>query len=645
MKRQIKRSQSRGLIILSIFLFCVAPALIAQTERITNYESRITVNSDASLTVIEKISVRSAGNKIRHGIYRDFPTSYRTSLGDRTIRGFDVLGVTRDGLEENYRVENQIGIKRVYIGSKDLELPPGNYTYTITYTTTRQIGYFPNFDELYWNVTGNEWDFPIDRASATIILPGEASQHIISTAGYTGLKGETGKAFAVEKNNFGEIFFRTTAPLDMHEGLTVAVSWPKGYVVESSGADEALYFFSDNFGTIALLFGIVIVLLYYLIVWKQFGKDPEKGTIIPQYTPPKDIPPSAMRFIMHMGFDDKSFAAAIINLAVKGYLRISEVVDVSDAKVIFVLRRVNPNITGLAPAEESLGEDLFAGGDELEMKQTNRAQIFAALKNFKKSLQKSYELFYFITNKRYFIMGAVLSALILIAAVLMYDMGGPGIFSLVWLGGWSCGVGILLARVISSWKVVLKTGVRGMGSATAAWASTVFFLPFLFFEIVGFTLLGSLTSVTMLVTMGALVCINYLFYRLLKAPTRAGRKLMDVIDGFRMYLSVAEKDELKTANLPEKTSELYERYLPYALALDVENKWSEKFSNVLSRIGEGQTSGYSPSWYSGSHWSTFGAAGFAAAFGGALASSVSSSSGSSGGGSSGGGGGGGGGGW
>jgi uncharacterized membrane protein len=638
MKRQIKRSQSRGLIILAIFLFCAAPSLFAQTERITNYETRITVNSDASLTVVEKISVQSAGDKIRHGIYRDFPTTYRTSLGDRTIRGFDVLGVTRDGLEEIYRVENQIGSKRVYIGSKDVELPPGNYTYTITYTTTRQIGFFSNFDELYWNVTGNEWDFPIDRASATIILPGEASHHIISTAGYTGLKGETGKAFDVEKNNLGEIFFRTTVPLDLNEGLTVAVSWPKGYVVEPSGADEALYFFSDNLGTIVLIFGIIVVLLYYLIVWKQFGKDPEKGTIIPRYTPPNDIPPAAMRFIARMGFDHKTFAAAIINLAVRGYLKIEE------EKNSFKLKRINPDAAGLSPAEQSLGSMLFQYDGDLELKQSNNTIIAGAIKSFKKSLSKSYEMFYFITNRRYFFPGVGLSAIILIAAIIIGGSAGLDIFSLSWLGGWGTAVGVMLTRVISSWRVVLKTGFRGMAHATIVWTSTIILLPFLGGLILGFAILGSASSFTMIVMVVALVFINYLFYRLLKAPTRAGRKLMDVVEGFKMYLSVAEKDELKTANLPEKTSELYERYLPYALALDVENEWSEKFSDVLSRIGEGQTSGYSPSWYSGSHWSTFGAAGFAAAFGGALASSVSSSSGSSGGGSSGGGGGGGGGG-
>lgn len=639
------RSYFFSLLIYSVWFSCAAQTLLAQTERILDFESRITVNTDASLAISEKIIVSSTGNKIRHGIYRDFPTTYRTSMGDREVKGFEVITASRNGISEEYRIENHIGSKRVYLGRKDIELKPGLYTYILSYSTTRQVGFFDNFDELYWNVTGNEWDFPIEKASAILSLPGHASQYIRSTAGYTGLKGEKGNSYSVSRDARGNVTFSTTKPLALHEGLTVAVSWPKGYIVQPSSLDEMFSFFSDNFGSFILVFGILIILLYYIIVWQQFGKDPAKGTIIPQYIPPKDIPPAAMRFIIRMGYDDKTLAAAIINLAVKGYLRISDAEETWNAKETFVLRRANLDISRLTPAEKVLGLSLFKNGRELILKQENHAQISEAIKNFEKSLRQMYEVLYFITNLRYFVPGAVLSVFVLLAGVFMYDTAGPDFFAIAWLGIWSFAIGTVLARVISSWEIIVKTGFRGMSNATAVWTSIVFLIPFLIGGIIGFATLGSRISYTMLVMVAVLVFINYLFYRLMKAPTRAGRRLMDIIEGFRMYLSVAERDELKTMSLPEKTSELYERYLPYALALDVENEWSEKFASVLARVKAGETSSYSPSWYSGSHWSSFGAGGFATAFGASLTSSVSSSSGSSGGGSSGGGGGGGGGGW
>jgi uncharacterized membrane protein len=147
--------------------------------------------------------------------------------------------------------------------------------------------------------------------------------------------------------------------------------------------------------------------------------------------------------------------------------------------------------------------------------------------------------------------------------------------------------------------------------------------------------------------------INVAFYYLLRAPTVSGRRVLDQLEGFRMYMTTAEEERLKILNPPEKTPELFERYLPYALALDCENEWNAKFTAVLAAAAlAGATA---PAWYSGSNWNTGSMGGFTDSLGSSLAASAasasqapgsSSSSGggfSGGGGSSGGGGGGGGG--
>jgi uncharacterized membrane protein len=147
------------------------------------------------------------------------------------------------------------------------------------------------------------------------------------------------------------------------------------------------------------------------------------------------------------------------------------------------------------------------------------------------------------------------------------------------------------------------------------------------------------------------VAINFIFYHLMKAPTLYGRWIMDQIEGFELYLSVAEKHGLDMRNPPEKTPQLFEKFLSYAMALDVENQWGEQFADVLARAGRG--SDYSPSWYTGGNWHNMGASGMANSLGSSFSSAISSSSsppgsssggGGGGGGSSGGGGGGGGGG-
>ena len=179
---------------------------------------------------------------------------------------------------------------------------------------------------------------------------------------------------------------------------------------------------------------------------------------------------------------------------------------------------------------------------------------------------------------------------------------------------------------------------------------TLFALPFFGGEIMGLVFLAKVAGVVVVVILIVLIFVNWLFYELMKAPTRKGRKLLDKVDGFRDYLVVAEQDELRFKHPPEKTPELFERYLPYALALDVEEVWGDKFSEVIARA-QSDGSYRQPNWYHGSGWRGHSVGSFAGELGSTLASTVASSStapgsssGSGGGGSSGGGGGGGGGG-
>jgi uncharacterized membrane protein len=173
-------------------------------------------------------------------------------------------------------------------------------------------------------------------------------------------------------------------------------------------------------------------------------------------------------------------------------------------------------------------------------------------------------------------------------------------------------------------------------------SNTIFAIPFVAAEIGVLIALGWFLSVVALSILVALVGINVAFHWLLKTPTSAGRQLLDKIAGFRMFLQSVDADRLNRLAPPDKTPELFEKYLPYAVALDSEQAWAQQFSAVLETAK--QTTGYSPTWYVGSHG--FGQS-FTGSFSSAIAASTSTpgtSSGSGGGGSSGGGGGGGGGG-
>ena len=144
-----------------------------------------TYASYGGLTITEKITVLAEGDKIRRGIYRDFPTRYKDRSGKTKTVGFQLLDVKRDGKHEPFRLENISNGVRVYIGRGDHFLPHGQYSYELIYQTDRQLGFFERHDELYWNVTGNDWAFTIEQADAIVQLPAGVAAHDTELTAYT----------------------------------------------------------------------------------------------------------------------------------------------------------------------------------------------------------------------------------------------------------------------------------------------------------------------------------------------------------------------------------------------------------------------------------------------------------------------------
>ena len=274
------------------------------------------------MTVVETITVDSAGRKIKRGIFRDFPTIYKGPSGVRTVVEFELREVLRGGAREPHHTEARKNGVRIYIGSENVTIPAGRHVYRITYRTKRQLGFFDDFDELFWNVTGNGWDFPIEKARATVYLPTGA--RALNRVGYTGSEGEKGDDYAFTTLSDGAFVFETNRILRPREGFSIAVSWPPGFVERPSDEERIVYFLGDNRVVIAGVLGPVILLAYYLIVWAKVGRDPETGPIAPLYAPPNGISPAGARYLSRMGFDDKAFTAAIVSLAEKGFLTIRE---------------------------------------------------------------------------------------------------------------------------------------------------------------------------------------------------------------------------------------------------------------------------------------------------------------------------------
>ena len=623
----------RAALLLALLLLSANASAV---EEILGFHSVITVNQDGTMTVRETIAVKAEGRKIKRGIYRDFPTIYKDRMGNHYSVKFDVISVERNGQREDYHTKPQSNGIRVYFGHKNRYLRHGEHEYVLTYRTSRQLGFFKDHDELSWNVTGNGWDFAIQTASASVRLPGSVDPSTIRVEGYTGSYGSSGQDYQAGVED-GRAEFITTRRLAPREGLTIVAMWPKGHVIEPTAADEMAYVLKDNRHLAIMLAGLALVASYYLFVWSRVGRDQPAGVIVPLYFPPKGYSPASMRFVRNRGYDDKTFATALVNLAVKGAISIDESDDT------FTIRRNEeaPDVEKAA-GENALLKKLLGSRKKIELEKSNHATISAAIDAHKKSLKRDYERIYFTKNSGWIVPGALLSIIVYLLGLFIgpVDSGAPVLFMTVWLSVWSGAVYFLLVNLYKAFR---------SGSTTRTLHALVMAGGFGFFEIMGIWMFTQFASPAIIAMLIAIIGVNVVFYHLLHADTRAGRSLIDKVEGFREYLEVAEGDELKFKGAPSKTPDLFEMYLPYALALDVEQQWGERFASIFEQLKQ-EGKDYQPGWYHGRHWHHHRIGSFTSAMGSSLGSAISSSStapGSSSGGGGGGfsGGGGGGGGW
>jgi len=551
------------------------PSLAQADERILDYRSDIQIRAGGELTVTETLRVRAEGRNIQRGIYRDFPTRYRDRWGNRVTAGFRPLWVRRNGAAEPWHSEDRANGVRVYFGSASRLLEHGIHEYEFAFETDRQLGYFRDHDELYFNAIGTGWNFPIDRGIVTVTLPFEADPGVVQADVYTGSFGAREADALVSVPAADRLRIETTAPLQPGQGLTVAVAWPKGLVSEPGAARKIGWFLGDNAAAIVLLAGLLAPLAWYLWAWNRVGRDPEKGVVFPRFEPPAGLSPAACSYVLDMSFSREAFTAAIISLAIKRQLRIEEA-----DKEYSLVRETPAPPAGLTPGERAVLDSLLpAGGDRIAMDNENYREFQAARNALRQALKKEYLGRLFHLNTAYLAPPALMS--LAAAVVAFFFHGGPAVWVMY---------------------AILTLALHGF---------------FLF---------------------------------LLRAPTVAGRRVMDEIEGFRSYLGTAEQDRLDRMRSPQLTPEVFESFLPYAYALGVENNWCQRLAREMPRDTRQQTA-YHPGWYQGRFHG--GAAlshlgdSFSRSFSSAIASASSppgSSSGSGGGGSSGGGGGGGGGG-
>ncbi len=543
---------------------------------IQRFDAAIVVDTNATIDVTETIVPKFTGSW--NGLYRTIPVDYHTPQGFNWTIRFSLLSVT-DGQGNALRTDQSR--ERHYLKLK-IWIPGAQdavKTVVIHYRATNALRFFDEHDELYWNVTGDEWDVPIEAVSAQIRLPAKASG--VRAIAFNGAYGSTAQDASVAIDGPS---VQVTMPhaLAFHEGMTAVVGWDKGLVRQPTALARAGDFAAANwplFLPIPIFFGM-------FAIWRAKGRDPRQLPITVQYDPPDQLTPGEAGTLIDNSADMRDITATLVDLAVKGYLKIEETEDAKLFGLIkdrdFTFHRLKPESEwdALQEHEKRVLDGVFGGRSTVALSDLEN-EFYKSLTGIKNAI------FDRLLDRRFY-------------------RARPDNVKARWMVG-AVFLGGLLA-------------VGGGGALAARLSMTP--LPFVLAGIISASIVGG-------------------FGLVMPARTVRGARTLEQVLGFEEFLGRTEGDRLRNF---VRTPDMFEKFLPFAMAFGVEKKWAKAFESMALEP---------PRWYAGAAgYQAFNAATFSTRLS-AMATKASStmassprSSGGSGfsGGSSGGGGGGGGGG-
>lgn len=581
--------------LLLVVSFLALPQQAQARESILSFDTTISIPRGGRLRIRDNITVRAERKQIRRGIFRDFSTVREEADGRLQKISYKFQEITRNGTPEKYRIEYFPGKVRLIIGEENVFLPIGEHTYSIRYRADRQVHFGADMDFLIWNVAGDFENLPIDSVTATVRV--RKNKKLISADFYAGAFGDentqSNHYLSEDKN---AAYYTRQEVLQPGGIITVRAEFEKGAVREPDFKQLVWWYLRDQLEIVGSFLILLMVSLYYLAVWLRVGRDPPGGVVVPDWTPPDGISPALANYVQNRGFGGNPFRAlssSLVNLAVGGFLTISGFEKTPSItrteKTQSPKDRMKP-ATGEAALLSRLNQ-----GETLQFSKAKGKAIKSMVSRFRGAIEREHGKVFFRVNRGYCIVGVALSALGVIA-LLVLSQGSlanlipPLMASIIFL----IFIGVFLLRVVRSlqahrrrwWQLVIS--LIPLAGIIVGAASVV---PVI---IDGFEIDNPLA----LLVLSAVVAVNALFFKLMQAPTPLGQQVLAKIEGLKTYLQLAEQDRLNLQGAPKMSPQHFETLLPFAIALDLEKPWSSSFDRWLESATAAEASSMrSSNWY------------------------------------------------
>lgn len=544
------------------------------TERVQVFASRILLRPDSTLEIQEHIRVRVERRTIRHGIFRDIPLAGQDAFG-AAIAPFEVLSVSRDGREEPFTVSRLSDTVRIKIGNPGKLLERRIHVYEIAYETGLRVHFGGERDELIWNVTGSGWTIPIDRVIATITLPSEIPRETVRLGAVTGPADAEIRTLPSPLLPGGSARFEATRTVSPGSGFQIAASWPGGFIERQRPSVAEIGRAHPAAVRLAVTCGLVLGLFF--LVWIMRGRDPHV-TPRPTTVPPAEIGPAAARFLRRKRFDPRCLTAAFVSLASKGWLAI-ERGAYSWQLHLQELRREDP---ALPPEEWALVGLLRARPCFGKLQTHNATRLDKLTQAFRLELESLYENTAFRTNRAAMVLAVLLSIAGCVWAALEDSGTARLLFLLTPFSSLICipasfALSVRTRQLAAARRELLSKPKRPIvtrsSSAILAVAATV---PLL--------LLAANGRIIEAGPLAVLTAIHLAFYPILPGTTRAGRRLLAVVEGFREHIQGVLRGEVPRNRTDPSLDQMDEaHWTPWLIAFELEDVWDSSLRGLAAR--------------------------------------------------------------